>query len=378
MPSKKKKELQVEHGSVRQISNVALFSKRARTWIVAACSIALICFVLLPLGLDRLSSANTQEAASFRALEDDIAQTPEPSMAHEPVVGDPSPEAAGPTPTPSAEVHVSQYSTLQLNDVYPAVEQLHSRLVELGYLESDEPSETYNEATAAAVALFQRTLDLEMTGVADSALQEQLFSDDAASYEMKLGDNGSDVRGMQSLLAELGYYTDKVNGYFGVATEEALKAFQQKNGMDVDGVFNTDDRDLLYSPDAKPAVDPTPTPKPATPKPATTSKPTTTKKPTATQKPTTATQKPSQSAPVPDDDLPEIDVPDGADDTPVPIDPSQPEPATPAPTDPPSSGGDESYGSGVNAMIECAEAQLGKRYVLGDEGPNKFECSGLV
>ena len=378
MPSKKKKELQVEHGSVRQISNVALFSKRARTWIVAACSIALICFVLLPLGLDRLSSANTQEAASFRALEDDIAQTPEPSMAHEPVVGDPSPEAAGPTPTPSAEVHVSQYSTLQLNDVYPAVEQLHSRLVELGYLESDEPSETYNEATAAAVALFQRTLDLEMTGVADSALQEQLFSDDAASYEMKLGDNGSDVRGMQSLLAELGYYTDKVNGYFGVATEEALKAFQQKNGMDVDGVFNTDDRDLLYSPDAKPAVDPTPTPKPATPKPAATSKPTTTKKPTATQKPTNATQKPSQSTPVPDDDLPEIDVPDGADDTPVPIDPSQPEPATPAPTDPPSSGGDESYGSGVNAMIECAEAQLGKRYVLGDEGPNTFDCSGLV
>lgn len=228
------------------------------------------------------------------------------------------------------------------------------------------------------MALFQRTLDLEMTGVADSALQEQLFSDDAASYEMKLGDNGSDVRGMQSLLAELGYYTDKVNGYFGVATEEALKAFQQKNGMDVDGVFNTDDRDLLYSPDAKPAVDPTPTPKPATPKPAATSKPTTTKKPTATQKPTTATQKPSQSTPVPDDDLPEIDVPDGADDTPVPIDPSQPEPATPAPTDPPSSGGDESYGSGVNAMIECAEAQLGKRYVLGDEGPNTFDCSGLV
>lgn len=378
MPSKKKKELQVEHGSARQISTVALFSKRARTWIVAACSVALICFVLLPLGLDRLSSANTQEAASFRSPEDPIAPTPEPSMANAPLVAEPSPETMASTPTPSAEVHVSQYSTLQLNDVYPAVVQLHSRLVELGYLESDEPSEKYNEATAAAVALFQRTLNLEITGVADSALQEKLFSDDAASYEMKLGDNGSDVRGMQSLLAELGYYDDKVNGYFGVATEEALKAFQAKNGMSVDGVFNTDDRDLLYSPDAKPAVDPTPTPRPATPKPTATSKPSTTKKPSTTQKPSTATQKPSQATPVPDDDLPQANVPDDVEDTPVPIDPSQPEPATPAPTDPPSSGGDASYGSGIDAMIDCAEAQLGKRYVLGDEGPNTFDCSGLV
>ena len=29
-------------------------------------------------------------------------------------------------------------------------------------------------------------------------------------------------------------------------------------------------------------------------------------------------------------------------------------------------------------MIEVAEAQLGKKYILGTSGPNTFDCSGLV
>lgn len=77
---KKRQQLQVEHAPRRQLSPVALFSRRARTWIVAACSIAIICFVLLPLGLDRLSSANTQQAVTYRAA-DASAPTPEPEAA---------------------------------------------------------------------------------------------------------------------------------------------------------------------------------------------------------------------------------------------------------------------------------------------------------
>ena len=29
-------------------------------------------------------------------------------------------------------------------------------------------------------------------------------------------------------------------------------------------------------------------------------------------------------------------------------------------------------------MISVAQAQIGKRYVRGDEGPNTFDCSGLI
>lgn len=356
MPSKKKRQqLQVEHAPRRQLSPVALFSRRARTWIVAACSIAIICFVLLPLGLDRLSSANTQQAVTYRAA-DASAPTPEPEAAVLSATATPPEET--PTAEPTPEMHISQYSTLREGDKYPAVAELHARLVSLGYLESDEPSETYNEATAAAVALFQRTLNLAMTGVADSALQEQLFSENAAAYEAKLGDDGADVRSMQSRLEELGYYTEKVNGYFGVATEEALKAFQTKNKLDVTGVFGLDDHDLIYSADARPAIDPTPTPSP-TPK--------ATKKPTTTKAPSSNPEK--TSAPATTDDSGGSSLP-VVSDAPV---------VEPDPTDPPSSGGSGgSYGSGIEGMIACAEDQLGKRYVLGDEGPNTFDCSGLV
>ena len=268
MPAKKKKanqqQLQTQRAPQRQLSPVLLFSKRARTWIVAACSIAIICFVMLPLGLDRLSSANTQEAAAYQAA-DAAAPTPAPEAAAA-LPATAEPEAA--TPAPTQEMRVSEYSTLREGDRYPAVLELHARLVSLGYLESDEPSETYNEATASAVALFQRTLNLDMTGVADSQLQEQLFSTDAAPYEAKLGDDGADVRSMQSRLAQLGYYEEKVNGYFGVATEEALRAFQLKNELNADGVYGMDERELIYSADARPAVDPPPPPAPNPPPPA--------------------------------------------------------------------------------------------------------------
>ena len=87
MPAKKKKanqqQLQTQRAPQRQLSPVLLFSKRARTWIVAACSIAIICFVMLPLGLDRLSSANTQEAAAYQAA-DAAAPTPAPEAAAAP------------------------------------------------------------------------------------------------------------------------------------------------------------------------------------------------------------------------------------------------------------------------------------------------------
>lgn len=379
MPAKKKKanqqQLQTQRAPQRQLSPVLLFSKRARTWIVAACSIAIICFVMLPLGLDRLSSANTQEAAAYQAA-DAAAPTPAPEAAAA-LPATAEPEAA--TPAPTQEMRVSEYSTLREGDRYPAVLELHARLVSLGYLESDEPSETYNEATASAVALFQRTLNLDMTGVADSQLQEQLFSTDAAPYEAKLGDDGADVRSMQSRLAQLGYYEEKVNGYFGVATEEALRAFQLKNELNADGVYGMDERELIYSADARPAVDPTPTPAPT---PKATKKPAATKAPAKTDAPDEPDEPDEPSAPAEPDEPDEPDVPvvpdepdEGGDGgSSLPVVPDEPEPDEGGS----SGGGSGSYGSGINGMIACAEDQIGKRYVLGDEGPNTFDCSGLV
>ncbi len=348
------KNRQLQKKPPKGIGPVGLFSKRARTCLLTLCAIALVCFVLLPLGLDRIGAVNIHSA--FAMANFDSAPSPTPQVLDEsvaPAVGEAP--AATPTPSPMDAVQVFNYSLLQLHDDYPAVETLQLRLMELGYLDSDEPGTTYNEATMEAVSMFQRTLDTQITGIADSELQTRLYSSEATVYEVRLGAEGSDVRSMQNLLKELGYYEGKVNGYFGVATEEALKQFQQKNGMDTDGIFNLDDRDLLYSDDAKPKIDPTPTPKP-------------TQKPAATKKPSSATPKPSKTD-------------SGSAGT---------SERTPAPTDPPSGGNssaeEEQYPTGgsfnasgdVSGVISVASAQVGKRYVRGDEGPNTFDCSGLV
>lgn len=52
---------------------------------------------------------------------------------------------------------------------------------------------------------------------------------------LKKGDQGSDVRFVQSILKELGYYPYKLDGYFGSATEAAVKSFQADEGILADG-----------------------------------------------------------------------------------------------------------------------------------------------
>lgn len=398
---------QLRNGSLREPvpsaetkSAFSVFLKRNGILLLFACLVALF-VAFLPLFSQRINAVDTAKTVRYTesAETEDITATEDTTAADgSPVLKENIPaETASPAHadgSASAEsghsggsMHISNYTLLKLNDSYPAVETLHERLIELGYLESDEPTTVFSESTAAAVSLFQRTMNIAQTGIADSELQECLFSADAVSYETKNGDTGADIKSMQARLKELGYYTGKVNGCFGTATEEALRAFQKKNRLDVDGVFGSDDRDLLFSLDAKPAIDPTPTPRPTpkpTKKPVTTKKPETTKKPTSTTKPkATATPKPTKEpkataspTPAAPGDNPAVTaVP--ADDgtvktTPTPAPTKEPEPtATPA-------DGKKSYGSGINGMIACAEDQLGKKYVLGDEGPNTFDCSGLV
>ncbi len=240
-----------------------LFSTRARTWVITCVAVAVFAFILVPLALARFSGAN----AVYIMTRQYVPSTPSPTpVPYQPSAAVDEAEAISATPQPTEKLHVSAYSQLQQNDDYPSVQQLQSRLMELGYLDSDEPSTKYNDATAVAVSLFQRTIQADMNGVADSQLQESLFSTEAMPYEIKLGDSGVDVERMQARLTELGYYNGKISGYYGTASESALSAFQKKNGLAVDAVFHVEDRDLLYSPSARPKIDPTPTPKP-TPKP---------------------------------------------------------------------------------------------------------------
>lgn len=323
--------------------------RSVQTGLVVLLAVCLVCFVYIPLALGGTEGVN---AIFISADNRDAAPTPTPeNFALDILLTD-----VTPSPTPTNEIHIYQYALLQEGDNYPAVEALQIQLMKLGYLDSDEPSTFFGPATATAVSLVQRTMSVEINGIATSDLQEYLYSGEATPYEIKLGDHGPDVKGMQSRLHELGYYEAKVNGYFGVATESALAEFEAKNKrvvdnqLLVDGVLSVTDRDLLYSPSAAPKIDPTPTPSP-TPK----------KTPAPTPKPPKKTSSPPKTGSPSKTDSSSSVTPAGnsSGDTPV--------------------AGSYNASYSVEGLISVATAMKGIKYSRAEESPQKgFDCSGLV
>ena len=55
----------------------------------------------------------------------------------------------------------------------------------------------------------------------------------------KYGSRGSEVSTIQDKLKRWGYYTGNVDGIYGSLTVAAVKKFQQKNGLTVDGIAGT-------------------------------------------------------------------------------------------------------------------------------------------
>ena len=57
----------------------------------------------------------------------------------------------------------------------------------------------------------------------------------AGAVTYQRGSSGSTVRQIQTKLKSWGYYSGGIDGVYGSATEAAVKAFQRKNGLTVDG-----------------------------------------------------------------------------------------------------------------------------------------------
>ncbi len=55
----------------------------------------------------------------------------------------------------------------------------------------------------------------------------------------KYGSTGSEVRTIQDKLKRWGYYDGSIDGIYGSKTVAAVKKFQQKNGLTVDGIAGT-------------------------------------------------------------------------------------------------------------------------------------------
>ena len=177
---------------------------------------------------------------------DVIEETPEPDVIEEDT---PEPTEEVPEETPEPTV---QYATLKKHDKSEAVNTLQYRLMELGYLDIDEPTNYFGTSTESALILFQRQHDLKQDGVAGNETQTILFSEGAEHYCMKEGAEGQDVKALQEQLVDLGYLdADQVDRVYGPVTIAAVQAFQKRNNLHADGLAGEKTLELLYSDSAK-------------------------------------------------------------------------------------------------------------------------------
>ncbi len=135
-------------------------------------------------------------------------------------------------------------AAMRLNDSGKDVKQLQQRLKELGYYEGEISGE-YDMATACALALFEAVNGFEPDGIADEGVQGRLMSASAAALSgfedrqlIAFGDRGAQVKYLQRLLGEMGYFTGECTGEFGEKTQKAVIDFEQRNSLSVTGSWS--------------------------------------------------------------------------------------------------------------------------------------------
>lgn len=160
---------------------------------------------------------------------------------------------------PSVEGVEAEYSEpipdyLRKGMQHPIVKQLQQRLMDLGFMDNDEPTEFYGEVSQKAVMVYQRQNKLAQDGIVGPDTLEAILSPDAKYYAAQNGDVGDDIMRIQTRLYELGYLAtaNLVTGNYGDSTEEAVKKMQGVNGLDQDGKVGRKTMNLIYSEEVKP------------------------------------------------------------------------------------------------------------------------------
>lgn len=192
------------------------------------------------------------------------------------------------TSTAAAVIGVS----LKLGSEGSAVRNVQTKLKSLGYYTGSVDG-SYGTGTEEAVKAFQKANGLKADGKAGESTLNKLYSDDvktaaqaratatpkprptarptATPYRtatplpagtwvkvtpapgediiyvtLRPGNYGTPVEKMQQELKDQGYYNGVVDGYFGDGTEAAVKKFQNKNGLNADGVAGPATLRYLY------------------------------------------------------------------------------------------------------------------------------------
>ena len=154
---------------------------------------------------------------------------------------------ADPEPDPNAPVYGIPERTLRFGYTGLDVKYTMQRLYDLGFY-NGKIDEKFGSGMMKALKAFQKKNGLTADGVVGPKTITVLFSANALDADdpvppkpepvdpvLNFGDSGDKVKALQVRLASLGYYTGKLDGKFGKGTLEAVKLFQARNGLAVDG-----------------------------------------------------------------------------------------------------------------------------------------------
>ena len=178
---------------------------------------------------------------------------------------------AEPEADPDAPAYGMPERTLRKGDTGLDVKYVMERLYDLGYY-TKAADEKFGAAMQKAVKAFQKKNSLTADGVVGKKTLTLLFSDGALDADdpvptsdpepltlpYKYGDKGDEVKEVQQALLNLGYEAGKADGIYGKNTREAVKLFQARNGMTVDGKVGQRTLERLFDGTAVPAEDAAP------------------------------------------------------------------------------------------------------------------------
>ena len=173
---------------------------------------------------------------------------------------------AEPEKDPNAPTYGMPERTLRKGDTGLDVKYVMQRLYDLGYY-NKKADEKFGNGMLAAVKAFQKKNGLAVDGAVGKKSLAILFSDGVLDADdlipapepeplklpYKYGDKGSEIKTVQEALLALGYKTGKADGVFGKNTRDAVKLFQARNGMTVDGKVGQRTLDRLFDGSAVPA-----------------------------------------------------------------------------------------------------------------------------
>ncbi len=180
-----------------------------------------------------------------------------------PIAGNPP---AKPEVDPDAPTYGIPTRTLRKGDSGLDVKYVMQRLYDLKFY-NKKADQKFGSGMLTAVKAFQKKNRLTVDGVVGPATVKVLFSAGALDADdlvppadpkplelpLKRGDKGDEVKEVQQALKKLGYAVGKADGSFGKKTQDAVKMFQARNGLTVDGKVGQRTLDRLFSADAVPA-----------------------------------------------------------------------------------------------------------------------------